>query len=158
MSQISYSDGNTAVELGDFVSARVWVRRRSGNVIYIPGISARVGSFDHNGLTWVGIAFSSGTVIGSLVDPETARLQRTVRFLGRAALHQQEATSLLQRVEAEDPDEPEPPDGDAAAVETRPPRLIDWVAGLVSLLLYAAIWGGVITAVALGVRFIWRLF
>jgi hypothetical protein len=157
MPQIVYSDGTTSVELGDQVSARHLLRRRAGRVMYVPGVSNRVGSFEHHGLTWVGIAFPTGTVIGSVVDPETSRLQPNVHFLCRAPPSDVEDSELLARIEAEDPDEPEPPT-DTPPAETPPPRLIDWVGGLVSLLLYAAVYVGIITAIFLGLRFVWRLF
>lgn len=157
MSQIAYAGGAPSVELGDQVSARHWFRRRFGRVMYVPGVSKRVGSFEHNGLTWVGIAFADGTVIGSVVDPETRRLQQSVRFLGRAAPETDGDAALLARIEAEDPDEPQAPT-DVPPGDGPPPRLIDWVGGLVSLLLYAAVYVGIILGIVLGIRFVLRLF
>lgn len=83
---VSYSDG-TAVQLGDRVELRVWVRlfRRSpGVVVYVPGISQRRPQMEHDGLAWVGVRLDhGGAVVGSWVEPATNRLQGGIRLVRR---------------------------------------------------------------------------
>lgn len=84
--QAFYADG-TPVMLDDRVELRVWVklfRKLPGTVVYVPGLSKRWSQMEHGGLAWVGIRMNhGGTVVGSLIDPETKCLQKGVRLLGR---------------------------------------------------------------------------
>ncbi len=81
-----YYDGVTPVLLGDYVRVRgliLFFRRKTGRVVYVPGISKPHKEMERNGLTWVGIQFADGTFSGTLVDPETNRLQSIVEFMRR---------------------------------------------------------------------------
>jgi hypothetical protein len=51
---VTYADGITPVLPGDRVSVSFFLRRRPGEVIYVPGVSKRRGTYEHSGLTWVG--------------------------------------------------------------------------------------------------------
>ncbi len=65
---------------------RVWAslfRKKVGRVLYAPGISKLHKGMEFNGLSWVGIRFDDGMVVGSLVDPKTHRLKKGVKFLKR---------------------------------------------------------------------------
>jgi hypothetical protein len=80
---VTYADGITDVRPGDRVSFRLFFRRRAAEVIYVPGISTRRGTYEHNGLTWVGVSLANGWAVGEIVFPETRRLKPSVRFLSR---------------------------------------------------------------------------
>lgn len=85
-SKVSYFDGETPVLLGDRVQLRIFLRRRTGQVTYVPGISAVSDEMEHGGLTWVGIQVDNGPTVGKLVDPSSFALQKGICFLGRADL------------------------------------------------------------------------
>jgi hypothetical protein len=133
---VTYSDGRTRVLPGDQVSVRLFLRRRSGEVIYVPGISKRRGTYEHNGLTWVGISLSDGWAIGEIVLPDSQRLKPSVRFLGRGT-GSSEGADALQRIDQQEIEE----DRVHAAEEHRPsvpeqpttPQ--DWVAAAASITL-----------------------
>ena len=98
---VTYADGVTSVLSGDRVSLRWFLLRRTGEVIYVPGISKRRGTDEHNGLTWVGVSLANEWAIGTIVLPETNRLQSSVRFLGRGAESREAAVARrrLDRLE-----------------------------------------------------------
>jgi hypothetical protein len=130
---VTYADGITAVLPGDRVSVRLFFRRRAGEVIYVPGISKRRGSYEHNGLTWVGISLPDGWAVGEIVLPETHGLKRSVRFHGRGTESEAgaDALSRIDRQEAEEDD---------AALATEEPvappaksRPLDWLAAIVAI-------------------------
>lgn len=83
---VRYSDGVTPVQIGDIVSARLWFaffRKRIGRVVYVPGISKKHGEFEHDGLCWVGVKTTDGSVFGNVVMPETGCVQKSLHFLER---------------------------------------------------------------------------
>lgn len=80
---VFYADGATQVMLGDHVSARDLLFRKTGRIVYIPGVSKRNREFEHGGLAWVGIRFEGGSITGALVDPESNKLKSGVRFHSR---------------------------------------------------------------------------
>ena len=85
-SKASYFDRSIRVLLGDRVQLRVFLRKRTGQVTYVPGISAVNEEMEHGGLTWVGIQIDNGPTVGKLVDPSCLALEKGIRFLGRAEL------------------------------------------------------------------------
>lgn len=132
---MTYADGVTPVLPGDRVSVRFFLRRRSGEVIYVPGISARRGTYEHHGLTWVGVSLPDGWAIGTIVLPETRRLQRGVRFVGRGP-ESAEAADAVRRLDAQDADADQSDDGERApAGPSETPRPVDWVAGGIAIVL-----------------------
>jgi hypothetical protein len=82
---VLYSDGQTPVQLGDEVTARDFFIRRQARVIYVPGISKKNRDMEHHGLCWVSLKFAKGVRIGTLVDPKTSRLSKSVRFVKRCS-------------------------------------------------------------------------
>lgn len=78
---ITYGDGVTPVQIGDWVSLRVLFRRRTGRVVYVPGVSKLHGEFEFGGLIWVGIDIPRGPVVKAVVDPDDRRLQENIRFV-----------------------------------------------------------------------------
>lgn len=82
--QILYHDGKTEVRLGDEVSARDVFFRRDGRVNYLPGVSKKNRNMEHGGLCWVGIKFQRGTYTGTIVDPKSFKLKKSIRFLRRS--------------------------------------------------------------------------
>lgn len=83
----------TPVHLGDEVTARSFFIRRPGRVVYVPGISKRNRNMEHHGLGWVGITCANGLQIGTVVDPKTSCLKKSVRFVKRSAEPFREMTS-----------------------------------------------------------------
>jgi hypothetical protein len=81
---VLYADGQTQVLLGDEVTARSFFIRRPARVVYVPGISKKNRDMEFNGLCWVALKFAKGARIGTLVDPKTARLGKSVRFIKRS--------------------------------------------------------------------------
>jgi hypothetical protein len=75
----------TSVRVGDEVCVRGWFRRLQGRVDYVPGQSPKDNEMEFNGLSWVGIKIVGHAHRGHLVDPDTARLDRRVQFVRRAA-------------------------------------------------------------------------
>ena len=133
---VTYADGVTSVLPGDRVSVRLFLRRRPGEVISVPGISKRRGTYEHHGLTWVGVSLPKGWAIGTIVLPETLRLQRGVRFLGRGA-ESPDAVEALERLsQVEDAEAADEEARGEEESETGPivkPRPIDWFAGIVAV-------------------------
>ena len=81
---IFYHGGTVEVQLGDEVSACDFLFRKNGRIYYLPGVSKKNRNMEYSGLLWVGIRFQKGTFIGSIVDPETFQLKKSVRFLQRS--------------------------------------------------------------------------
>jgi len=79
---IYYADGTTEVRLGDRVSVRRFLIRRTGTVSYVPGISPKKRDMEHHGLCWIGITLDRGGSASTVVIPETRRLQASVERLG----------------------------------------------------------------------------
>jgi hypothetical protein len=82
-SKIYYHGGEIEVMLGDEVSAKDFLFRKLGRIVYIPGLSPINREFEHNGMAWVGIRFAGGAVGGTFVYPEKLWLKKSVRFLRR---------------------------------------------------------------------------
>jgi len=83
---VFYGDGATQVLPGDHVEMRVWAHlftKESGVVTYVPGISKLHREMEHGGLAWAGIRLGDGTVVGSVVDPNTRRLKKGIKFVCR---------------------------------------------------------------------------
>jgi hypothetical protein len=154
---VTYADGVTPVLPGDRVSVRLFLRRRQGEVIYVPGISKRRGAYEHNGLTWVGVSLPDRWAIGSLVLPETQSLQPSVRFLERGTESPDAvvAKERLDRQEEEDDKREKEIEASAAAPVPKPTPM-DWLAGIVAVVLhlgmYMLIIGGILAAVLWLVR------
>lgn len=153
---ITYADGMTPVLPGDRVSVRLFLRRRSGEVIYVPGISKRRSTYDHNGLTWVGVSLPDGWAIGEIVLPDTGMLKPSVRFLGRGTeslaaaeamerLDAQEVAEAFDRTETDE--QPR-----AAPIGTRPPTARDWLAGLVAIIIRLGLYGLVLASIIALIR------
>ena len=81
---VLYADGQTPVLVGDEVRARNFFIRRPARVVYVPGISKKNRDMEFNGLCWVALKFGEGVRIGTLVDPKTSRLSKSVRFVKRS--------------------------------------------------------------------------
>jgi hypothetical protein len=83
---VCYFDGVTPVQLGDVVATRLWFapfRKKTGRVVYVPGISKKHGEFEHDGLCWIWVKTPDGGIFGSLVLPDTGCLEKRLQFLGR---------------------------------------------------------------------------
>jgi hypothetical protein len=81
---IYYYGGTIEVQLGDEVSARDFLLRKNGRIAYLPGVSKRNRNMEYDGLSWVGIRFSGGTFSGSIVDPVSFQLKKSILFLRRS--------------------------------------------------------------------------
>jgi len=83
---VLYSDGRTAVLLGDVVSYSAWIfLRREGVVDYVPGISSKNPQMEYGGLTWVSIS-SGDRRVQTIVDPDSSCLKKSVHFIRRGEL------------------------------------------------------------------------
>jgi hypothetical protein len=80
---VRYFDGVTEVQLGDQVGLRLLFKKRTGRIVYVPGISAFNPEFEYNGLQWVGIRLPDRSLAAMIVLPETGNLQKRVKFIGR---------------------------------------------------------------------------
>lgn len=81
---ITYYDRTTQVQLGDKVETKVWFRRRSGRIAYVPGISLINVEFEHDGLRWVGIRLENGSIVATVVDPKGDYiLKKSLKFVER---------------------------------------------------------------------------
>lgn len=154
---VTYADGLTAVRPGDRVSVRLFFRRRAGEVIYVPGISKRRGTYEHNGLTWVGVSLADGWAVGEIVLPETQRLKPSVRFLGRGTESPAaaEATKRIEQLEEEEERQIEADERSAAEAAAKP-RPMDWFAGVVALVLQLGLYLVVITGVLFAAVWLFR--
>ena len=83
---VTYWKSGETVEIGDVVEIRLWVVfKRRGRVVYVPGISPRKPHMERDGLAWVGIRLTSGSLVETIVLPEGNELQKSVRLLERVA-------------------------------------------------------------------------
>jgi len=85
---VFYYDGQTEVQLGDEVSARTFLsffRRKPGRVVCVPGISKKNRDMEHHGLCWVALTLVNGIRMGTIVNPETSRLQKGIHFVKRSS-------------------------------------------------------------------------
>ena len=156
---VTYADGTTPVLPGDRVSVRLFFRRRTGEVIYVPGISKRRGTYEHNGLTWVGVSLADGWAIGSVVLPETGRLQKGVRFLGRGTESPESADALKRLTQQEAEEDAAQLEMDRAAAEPpKKPTALDWLAGGVAIALHLGLVMLVIGLILAAIVFLVRLF
>jgi hypothetical protein len=80
---IRYFDGATEVLLGDHVALRVLFRKRTGRVVYVPGISPMNPEFEYNGLSWVGIRLQDRSLVATVVLSKTGNLKKKVKFIER---------------------------------------------------------------------------
>ena len=83
---VRYAATDQAVLPGDRVtyqSTLFFWKKRGGVVTYVPGISQKHPEMEHDGLSWVGITGDDGTFRGTLVDPESGVLKRSVVFVSR---------------------------------------------------------------------------
>jgi hypothetical protein len=154
---VVYADGITPVLPGDRVSVRWLFRRRSGEVIYVPGISKRRGTYEHNGLTWVGVSLPQGWAIGEIVLPDTGRLKASVRFLGRGT-ESVAAADAMERLDAQEEEEARSDaareQSSTASVEIPKPR--EWLAGCVAMALQLGLYLLIIVLILAGLRLLWR--
>lgn len=81
---IYYYGGEVDVKLGDEVSAKDLFLRKTGRVVYIPGISKQHKEFERDGMAWIGIRFPKGSVCGVWIDPTNCWVKRSIRFLRRS--------------------------------------------------------------------------
>jgi hypothetical protein len=82
---IYYYGGEVEVKLGDEVSARDLLFRKIGRISYLPGVSKKHRDFEHDGMTWIGISFSTGSIAGAYIDPDNNWVKKSVRFLNRSS-------------------------------------------------------------------------
>ena len=80
---IKYFDASTDVKLGDRVQLRVLFRRRSGRVVYVPGISLMNPEFEYNGMRWVGIRLDDRSLVATPILTNTGNLKKKIVFLQR---------------------------------------------------------------------------
>ncbi len=80
---VYYFSEEIEVQLGDRVSVRVWCKRRSGRVVYVPGISPLNPEFEYNGLKWVGVRLENAALLRTIARNSTGRLTKSVRFAER---------------------------------------------------------------------------
>ena len=133
---VVYADGITPVLPGDRISIRHFLRRRPGEVIYVPGISKRSSSHEHDGLRWVGISLPNGWAVGTIVSPETGRLQSGVKFRGRG-IESHDAAEAKRRIAEQEVEDVarEQEEAEEAARPVPKARPMDWLAGIVAVLL-----------------------
>jgi len=80
---VRYSDGATEVLLGDRVEFHGWFKRRSGRVVYVPGVSAINVELEYNGMRWVGIRIDDGSLLATPVLLPSECLKARVKFVAR---------------------------------------------------------------------------
>jgi hypothetical protein len=80
---VRYFGGANEVKLGDRVSISIWLRRRPGRVVYVPGISTINREFEYNGMRWVGIRLDGRALVATPVLNKTQTLKKKVRFTER---------------------------------------------------------------------------
>ena len=78
---VRYADHLTDVQLGDRVSLRVLFRRRSGRVVYVPGVSFFNPEFEYNGMKWVGIRLEDRSVVATPILTKTGNLKKKIKFI-----------------------------------------------------------------------------
>ena len=81
--RIRYGNGQNEVLIGDRVRVRLFlILHRTARVSYVPGISPLHREMEHDGIRLVGVTFDDGGSAGFWVEPSTALLIKTVKFLG----------------------------------------------------------------------------
>lgn len=80
---VQYFDKVHEVNLGDRVSIKLWWRKRTGRVVYVPGISALNREFEYNGMRWVGIRLEDRSLVATPILHKTQTLKKKVRFVER---------------------------------------------------------------------------
>lgn len=155
---VTYADGSTSVLPGDRVSLKLFLRRSNGEVIYVPGISKRRGTYEHHGLTWVGVSLADGWAVSTIVLPETGRLKAGVRFLGRGteSAESAEATKRIEQLEDEE-DRAIEEEAPAAAGPAPKAKAVDWLAGAVAVVLQLGLMMLIVVAFAGAVLLLRRL-
>lgn len=102
---IRYYDSDNEVQLGDHVKTRFWFFfKKTGRVVYVPGVSPFHSDYEHHGLKWVGIFANDESLFGSVVDPKTGTLLERVKFLKR------DTSDLQVLIKKIPPDRPRPSD------------------------------------------------
>jgi hypothetical protein len=157
---VTYADGITSVLPGDRVSVRFFLRRRPGEVIYVPGISKRRDTYEHHGLTWVGVSLPDGWAIGEIVLPETRTLKPNVRFLGRGteSLAAAETMKRLNAQEEEQASSEAETDEHSLTAASATPTPRDWLAGVVAIALRLGLCLLVIGLIVAVIRVLRRAF
>lgn len=157
---VTYADGITSVLPGDRVSVRWFLRRRPGEVIYVPGISKRRGTYEHNGLTWVGVSLPDGWAIGEIVLPEARTLKPSVRFLGRGteSLAAAEAMKRLNAKEEEEAACEAESDEPSATAAIEEPKPSEWLAGIIAIALQLGMYLLVIGLIVAAIQLLRRVF
>ena len=83
---VTYSDKVTPVQLGDRVETRVWwFWKKTGRVVYVPGLSPAHDHMERDGLSWVGVRIDEGGFLSTVVDPKGLFLIKNERLIGRDA-------------------------------------------------------------------------
>ncbi len=82
---VYYSDRSTRVEPGDYIQLRIFLKKYTGRVVYVPGVSASNPNMDFNGLYRVGIQIPDGPFVATNVLSEGSCLKKKIRFLKRGA-------------------------------------------------------------------------
>jgi hypothetical protein len=80
---VRYFGGLIDVQLGDRVDIGLWFRRRSGRIVYVPGVSPFNSEFEYNGMKWVGIRLATGSLVATVVRSDSEMLKKKVQFLAR---------------------------------------------------------------------------
>jgi hypothetical protein len=92
---IRYHDSDIQVLIGDHVEFKLgiffWKGWQKGRIYYVPGLSKKDDTLEHNRLMMVGIHNSRSRRSGHVVQPGSSRLRNNVRFIGRT-YHRLETT------------------------------------------------------------------
>lgn len=80
---VRYFADASEVKLGDRVLITIWLRKRPGRVVYVPGISAVNREFEYNGMRWVGIRLADRALVATPVLSKTHTLKKKVKFVER---------------------------------------------------------------------------
>jgi len=80
---VRYFGGSTDVQLGDRVALKVLFRRRTGRVVYVPGVSAFNPEFEYNGMKWVGIRLDDRSLAATPILTKTGNLKKKIEFIAR---------------------------------------------------------------------------
>jgi len=86
LGRIRYFGSEEVVALGDHVALRVFFRKTSGRVTYLPGVSRPRSEIDFGGLLRIGVQEQSGAFVAIHVDPETLEVKKGLRFVRRDAV------------------------------------------------------------------------
>ena len=80
---VMYFGGKEDVQLGDRVSIRIWLRKRTGRVVYAPGVSPLNPEFGNSGMQWVGIRLENGALVATPVLRRSSSLKKKVHLVNR---------------------------------------------------------------------------